>query len=124
MNRRQFVSGACALLTAPRGTDAQPTKVPKLGFLSAGSRSDPASQRNRDVFRQGLRDLGYVDGQNIAFEERWAEDTYERLPELAAELVRLKVDILVTVATPATRAAQQATKTIPIVMTHVSDPVE
>jgi putative ABC transport system substrate-binding protein len=65
-----------------------------------------------------------VEGQSIAFEERWADGRYERLPELAAELVRLNVDILVTVATPATRAAQQATRTIPIVMTLVSDPVE
>jgi putative ABC transport system substrate-binding protein len=124
MNRRQFVSGAGAFLAAPWASDAQPTKVPRIGFLSAGSRSDSASQHNRDVFRQGLRDLGYVEGQSIAFEERWADGRYERLPELAAELVRLNVDILVTVATPATRAAQQATRTIPIVMTLVSDPVE
>ena len=112
------------MLAAQWISDAQQAKVPRIGFLTAGSRSDPASQHNRDVFRQGLRDLGYVEGQNIAFEERWADGRYERLPELAAELVRLKVDILVTVATPATRAAQQATSTIPIVMTLVSDPVE
>ena len=124
MNRRQFISGAGVFLAAPWASDAQPTKVPRIGFLSAGSRSAPASRHNRDVFRQGLRDLGYVEGQSLAFEERWADGRYERLPELAAELVRLNVDILVTVATPATRAAQQATRSIPIVMTLVSDPVE
>jgi len=71
-----------------------------------------------------LGGLGYVEGQNIALEERWADGRYERLPDLAADLVRLNVDVLVTVATPATQAAQQATKTIPIVMTLVSDPVQ
>ena len=77
-----------------------------------------------EVFRQGLRGLGYVEGQNIALEERWAEGKYDRLPSLAAELVRLNVDIIVTASTPAAQAGQQATKSIPIVMTLVSDPVE
>jgi ABC-type uncharacterized transport system substrate-binding protein len=125
MDRRAFITVISGtILAAPWASDAQPTKAPRIGFLSAGSRSDPASQHNRDVFRQGLRDLGYVEGQSLALEERWADGRYERLPELAAELVHLNVDILVTVATPATRAAQQATRTIPIVMTLISDPVE
>src|SRR5262249_37368440 len=76
------------------------------------------------AFRQGLGGLGYVVGQNISLEERWAEGRPDRLPSLAAELVRLKVDILVTASTPATQAAQQATRTIPIVMSNVSDPVQ
>jgi putative ABC transport system substrate-binding protein len=77
-----------------------------------------------EAFRQRLRALGYVEGQTIALEERWAEGRYDRLPSLAAELVRLNVDIIVTASTPAVQAAQQATRTIPIVMTVVSDPVE
>ena len=77
-----------------------------------------------DAFRQGLGRLGYVDGRNIALEERWADGKFDRLASLAAELVRLKVDVLVTASTPATQAAQQATKTTPIVMTLVSDPVD
>src|SRR5262249_38496764 len=76
------------------------------------------------AFRQGLGGLGYVEGKTFALEERWAEGKLDRLPSLAADLVRLKVDILVTTTTPGAQAAQQATKTIPIVMTLVSDPVE
>ena len=84
--------------------------------------------RYRLAFRRGisggLRGLGYVEGQNVALEERWAEGKFDRLPSLAAELVRLKVDIIVTASTPAAQAAQQATQSIPIVLTNVSDPVE
>jgi putative ABC transport system substrate-binding protein len=76
-----------------------------------------------EAFKRGLQELGYVEGQNIAIEYRWAEGRYERLPGLAAELVRLKVDVIVTHATPGTRAAQQATTTIPIVMATSGDAV-
>jgi putative ABC transport system substrate-binding protein len=76
-----------------------------------------------EAFQQGLRELGYVEGQNLAIEPRGAEGRYERLPDLAAELVRLQPDVLVSSATPATRAAQQATSTIPIVFIAVGDPV-
>jgi ABC-type uncharacterized transport system substrate-binding protein len=80
-------------------------------------------QRRLEVFRQGLRELGHVDGQNIAIEPRWAEGKEDRYPALAADLVRLKVDVIVAQSGAATRAAQQATRTIPIVMSMVSDPV-
>jgi putative ABC transport system substrate-binding protein len=80
-------------------------------------------ERRVEAFRQGLRDLGYVEGQNIAIEYRWAEGKYERYPALAADLVRFKVDVIVAVGGAATEAAQQATRTIPIVMSIVNDPV-
>jgi len=79
--------------------------------------------RSLEGLRAGLRDLGYVEGKNIVIEYRSAEGNYDRLPELAAELVRLKPDVLVTSATPATLAAKQATTTIPIVLVDVGDPV-
>jgi ABC-type uncharacterized transport system substrate-binding protein len=75
------------------------------------------------AFRLGLRDLGYMEGKNISIDVRFAENNYDRLPELAAELVRLNPDIIVAYATPAALAARNATKTIPIVMTNVVDPV-
>jgi putative ABC transport system substrate-binding protein len=113
-----------AVLPAPLAAGAQQgTKVPRVGFLNAGSRSDPASQRNLDVFRLGLRDLGYVESQNIGIEYRWAEGKLDRLPDLAAELVRLKVNIIVAVQTQATVAAKNATGTIPVVMVAATDPV-
>jgi putative ABC transport system substrate-binding protein len=114
-----------SLLVVPLATAAaQPTKkVPRVGYLSPGSSSDPARLRRFEAFRQGLRELGYVEGQSIAIESRWAEGTYDRFPALAADLVRLKVDIIVAVATRASQAAQQATRTIPIVMSVVIDPL-
>jgi putative tryptophan/tyrosine transport system substrate-binding protein len=113
------------LLAAPVGmaTAQPPQKVPRVGYLSPFSPSDPVRQRRLEAFRQGLRELGYVDGQNIAIESRWAEAQYERYPALVADLVRLKVDVIVAISGAATRAAQQATRTIPIVMLHVNDPV-
>jgi putative ABC transport system substrate-binding protein len=101
----------------------QPAKVRRIGFLSPSSLSDPRTQRFFEAFRQGLRELGHVEGQNIAIESRWAETKYERLPGLAAELVRLKVDVIVTYAPPAIQAAKEATGTIPIVMGGIIDPI-
>ena len=99
----------------------QPTKVPRIGCLYAGS---PSTQSARiEAFRQGLRELGYVEGENIIIEYRYSEGNYDRLPALAAELVRLKVDIIITGGAPATVAAKEATVMIPIVMTQVGDPV-
>src|SRR5262249_27140223 len=99
----------------------QPTKVPRIGFL----RSLPLSANpyRIDAFRQGLRDLGYVEGKNIVIEWRSAEEKLDRLPMLAAELVRLKVDVIVTPNPTPTRAAKAATATIPIVMTQDPNPV-
>jgi putative ABC transport system substrate-binding protein len=102
----------------------QPKKVPRIGYLSA---IEPAREAIRsEAIRNGLRDLGYVEGQNIAFEYRYAEGKLDRFPELAAELVRLKVDVIVVAGgDPWIRAAKNATKTIPIVMVGVgADPVE
>ena len=100
----------------------QPAKIPRIGLLMAAS---PATTVPfTDAFRQGLRDLGYVEGKNIALEFRWAKGRRDPLPGLAAELVRLKVDVLVSGGgSSATRALKQATNTIPIVMTAGSDPV-
>ena len=114
---------AGGLLAVPLAADAQPAEVPRVGYLNPGSLSDPTSQRRLEAFRQGLRDLGYVEGQNIAIESRWAEGKYDRYPALAADLVRLKVDVIVAQGGAATQAVQQATRTIPIVMSIVLDPV-
>ena len=114
---------ALLLLLAPLAAYSQPVgKVPRVGILWAYSPSLVSILG--DAFRQGLRAVGYVEGRNIILEERWAEGRFDRLPSLAAELVRLNLDVIVTASTPAVQAAQQATKTVPIVMTLVSDPVE
>jgi len=100
----------------------QPAKVPRIGYVSgSGDTKNPGP--NIESFRQGLRDLGYVEGKNIVVEYRYAEGNNERLPGLVAELMRLKVDVVVVVALPAIRAAKQTTKTIPIVMVTNFDPV-
>ena len=100
---------------------AQPTKVPRIGYLSGNSLADLASRIV--AFRQGLRELGYVEGKNIVIEWRSAEGKFDRLPELAAELVRLKVDVIVSPGPTVTRPVKEATSTIPIVMAQDTDPV-
>jgi len=100
-----------------------PPKVPKVGYLSIGSASDPRRIALSDAFRQGLHGLGYIENKSVSIEARFAEGSYDRLPDLAAELVRLRVDIIVAYSTPATKAARDATRTIPIVMSAVVDPV-
>ena len=100
----------------------QPPKVPRVGYLLETSPS--AGAPLFEAFRQGLRDLGYVEGKNVIIEQRWAEGKRDRLHALAAELVRLNVDVIVTAPTPPALAAQQATRTIPIVVAHMSEPVE
>ena len=116
---------AASLTLASLGTAAaQPAgTVPRVGYLNPGSSSDPVRQRRLEALRQGLRELGYVEGQNIALELRWAEGKYDRYPALAADLVRLKVDVIVAQGGAATKAAQRSTRTIPIVMSTVIDPV-
>ncbi len=116
MHRRAFLSTiAGSLLAAPvDALTAQPrVKVPRVGYLTVGSQSDQGRQRRFEAFRQDLRELGYVEGQNIAIESRWAEGQDDQYPTLAADLVRLKVDVIVTVGGAATKAAQQATRTLP-----------
>jgi putative tryptophan/tyrosine transport system substrate-binding protein len=104
-----------------RAEAQQPTKVPRIGFLSGQSLSTISDRT--EAFRQGLRELGYVEGKNIVIEWRFAEGKLDRLPALAAELVRLKVDVIVTSGLGSTRPANEATNTIPIVMTQDPDPV-
>ena len=99
----------------------QPTKVPRIGYLSLTSPS--VSPTRIEAFRQGLRELGYVEGKNIVIEYRYAEGKFDRLPALAAELVRLKVDLIVTTGPTVTRAAKEATTKVPIVMATDTDPV-
>src|SRR4029077_2705482 len=94
--------------------------IPRIGLLYLGA---PHSNPNFDVFVQGLRELGYIEGKNIVIESRYAEGKEDRLPELATELVRLKVDAIFTAGTPAIFAVKQATKTIPIVFFSTSDPI-
>jgi len=114
---------AVSLTLAPLGTAQPPEKVSRVGYLNPGSSSDPLRQRRLEAFRQGLRELGYVEGQNIAIESRWAEGKYDRYPALAADLVRLKVDVIVAQSGEATQATRQATRTVPIIMSLVMDPV-
>src|ERR1700751_2963539 len=99
----------------------QPSNIRRMGYLGGGSPSLSAARN--EAFRQGLRELGYVEGKNVVIEYRYAEGKLDRLPALAAELVRLKVDIIVTAAPSVTQAAKEATSTIPIVMTFDPDPV-
>jgi putative ABC transport system substrate-binding protein len=105
---------------SPAGAQ-QPKKAPRIGILSSGSPS--SSKEVVEPLQQGLRDLGYIDGQNITIEHRYADGMAERLPNLAAELVQLKVEIIVVSGSPSTQAAMNATKTIPIVTTNANDPV-
>src|SRR5215471_18759728 len=109
-----------SLLVTPLCSDAQqPGKVCRIGWLALGS----PSNRDLDGFRQGLRELGYVEGQNIVIESRSAEGSVDRLGALATDLVRRNMDVIVAGGSPAIHAAQQATSTIPIVMTTDTDAV-
>ena len=125
MNRREALLVLLALGTMPRASFAQPPgKVWRIGFLAPLSRSTPSRPDvYYDAFVQGIRELGYVEGKNLAIEWRFADGKFERLPGLAAELVRVNVDVIVTHSTPATQALQRATSTIPIVFAVAVDPV-
>jgi putative tryptophan/tyrosine transport system substrate-binding protein len=123
-----IVTLTLSILTTPMAADAQPAeKVHRIGRLAPGStlpESNPSGDKDLEAFRQGLREFGYVEGQNIVIEYRYAEGRDDRLADLAAELVRLKVDVIVAIGgVAATRAVQHATRTIPIVMAGASDPV-
>jgi putative tryptophan/tyrosine transport system substrate-binding protein len=122
MDRRRFLLTSLAgALAAPLGAGAQQAgRVYRIGFLGGGSPSGNAP--HVAALRLGLRDHGYLEGKNVTLEFRWAEGKYDRLPALAAELIRLNVDIIVTQGTPAALAAKQATTTIPVVMTIVGNP--
>jgi putative ABC transport system substrate-binding protein len=121
MDRRVFLATAAGLLTAPLAGEAQPApKVTRIGYLAGNLVATP---HRPEAFRQALRDLGYVEGRNVVIEYRDAEGTIERLPALAAELVALKVDVIVAAGTPAALAAKHATRTVPIVFAAIFDPV-
>ena len=125
MKRREFISilGGAAV-GWPLATHAQqPAKMPRIGFLATAPFDTPEFREARDPFLQGMRELGYVEGQNIIIEYRSAEGKQERFTSLANDLVRMNVDLIVALATPHARAAQQATRTIPIVVPVMSDPV-
>lgn len=120
--RRRFLLLGLVLLAAPLVMEAQPAgKVYRIGFLYPGAQSFGAARLAQ--VQQGLRDLGYVEGKNTVFEVRWAEGDPERLAQYAAELARLKVDVIVTAAAPGARAAKNATTSIPLVMIDPGDPV-
>src|SRR3989454_4089755 len=125
MIKKTVVALAVALvliLTFVTRNDAQQAKkVWRIGFLAATSPSVEAARI--EAFRQGMRELGYVEGKNIVIEWRWAEGKFDRLPDLAAELVRLNVDVIVTGGSTSSGAAKEVTTTIPIVMAQVNDPV-
>ena len=116
-----LVATAVVLLAASLGTGAQPTgKIYRIGLLLSG----PATSPNVDAFKQGLRELGWVEGQNVMIEQRLAEGRVDQLPVLAAELVRLKVDVIAAGPTPPSLAAKAATGTIPVVMLGAAEPVK
>jgi len=123
MNRKITVLTLCALLLALCASAAaqQPGKIPRIGFLFVNFPSSTPARY--EAFRQGLRELGYVEGKNIVIESRYAEGKVDRLPALLDELVRLKVDVIVTTGPSGTRAAKEASVTIPIVMSADIDPV-
>jgi putative tryptophan/tyrosine transport system substrate-binding protein len=123
MRRRAFITLLGGVAAAwPLAARAQRQgRVPRIGFL--GLASPTAFAPRLEGIRLGLRDFGYIEGTNITIDYRWAQGQYERLPELAAELVRSKVDLILTHATPGTLAAKHATTTIPIVMAAIGDPV-
>ena len=118
-----IVTLTLSLLTAPCAADAQPSgSIPRIGVLYPGlPPGEPG--RGLDRFRQGLRDLGYIEGQTVALEVRWDEGHPERWPDLTADLVRLRVDLIVAGTTAAVPAAKHATSTIPIIMANSADPV-
>lgn len=124
---RLMITLTLGLLTVPLPTEAQQasTKVYRIGFLAFGHRpaSDSVAASPLAVFRQALRELGYAEGRNLVIEERWAEASINKLPVLAAELVRLKVDVIVASGASAVRAAKRVTQQIPIIIAGAADPV-
>src|SRR5262245_57091054 len=122
MRTRLLTVVVLLLVAVSLATQAQVGKVPRIGVLLPGS-PEPEYERRLDAFRQGLRELGYIDTQNILLEYRWAHAQYEHMADLVAELLRLQVDVLVVDSTRAGLAAKRATSTLPIVLAVAADPV-
>jgi ABC-type uncharacterized transport system substrate-binding protein len=122
ISRRSFIASVVTLVAPPLAAAQPAGRTYRIGFLGVTAAAEHA--RRIAALRQGLRDLGYDEGKNLVIEFRWAEGKYDRLPGLAAELVGLKVDVIVTHGTPGARAAKEATTTIPIVMAVVGQPDE
>src|SRR5262245_30017381 len=122
IRRRAFLATLRATLAVPLGVEAQgPDRVYRIGYLSPGTPG--ANPHLIPAFRRGLSELGWVEGKNITIDYRFAEGRYDRLPELVAELIQLKTEILVAVATPAAAVVKKATSAIPIVGITLGDPV-
>jgi putative ABC transport system substrate-binding protein len=121
VRRRQYLIAAGALLVAPFAIAQSPAKVPRVGYLFSFARSQ--GEHLWEACRAGLREFGYVEGRNIVLEPRWADGGHERLPAIVAELVKLKVDLIVASATPASLAAKAGAGSIPVVMVAVGDPL-
>jgi putative tryptophan/tyrosine transport system substrate-binding protein len=122
MKRRDLLLLLGGTMTAPRGLSAQQKAIPVIGFLGSTSPAPYATQVAE--FLRGLEEMGYIEGQNVAIEYRWAEGRFEQLPALAADLVGCKVDVIAADAVTSTRAAKDATSTMPVVFISGSDPVE
>ena len=123
MRRRAFIEGITALgLARPLAARAQQSSMPVIGYLGLGSAQSDAFRV--EGFRQGLKETGYVEGQNLTIEYRWAEDHHDRLPAMVADLVRLQVAVIVATSAGAALAAKAATKTFPIVFETAADPVK
>jgi putative ABC transport system substrate-binding protein len=122
MRRRKFITllGGTTVSWPLAVRAQQPAKVPTVGYLSQASRAGP----DRPSFLEGLRELGWIEGQNFAIESRYAAGRLDQLAPLAEDLVRRKMDVIATAATPAAKAAQRATSAIPIVIIDPGDPVE
>ena len=122
MRRRRVIAGLLVSLVAPLAAEGQQAaKVWRIAYL--GNSSAALESELVAAFRQGLRDLSYVEGRNIVIEYRWAEGQYDRFPGFVAEAAQSKVDVIVTAGTPAILAAKEGTRTIPIVMAVIADPI-
>lgn len=125
MHRREFIKalGGTAAAWPLKASGQRSGKLFRIGFFSAGPAGMPGQLDQAGGFIEGLRELGWIEGKDVVFEQRYAENRLDRLPELAAELVRLKVDVIVATGTLAPLAAKQVTSTIPIVMAPAGDPL-
>ena len=123
MRRREFIAVVGGAAAWPLAARAQQPAMPVVGWLNSGTAGDPFFMSLASAFRAGLKDAGYVEGQNVAIDFRWGEGQYSRLPTLAAELVAKRVDVIMAGGPPAALAAKAATQTIPIIFTSGEDPV-